>query len=112
MATKIKIKFSEDEYNAISDAIEHIANTCIVHDLYTLNLKERLEVMSTRLLSKKFKHQRSYQFSFSIVDTIELITRFATVGAYEKAICELIFEKQINPQFQSAVQMRMNFNNN
>ena len=108
MATKIKLKFSQTEYEAMSVFITHAAASVNVDGLTSLLVKEALEDMEARFLSKKYKHQKSYQFSISIVEAYVFFDYVAIMGNYEKAICELIYSKQLTPQLQRAVQVRMN----
>ena len=109
MATKIKIKLSRQEYETISTIIEHTANMVDVVDINSLYVKETLEEMNKHFLSKKYKSQTKYQFSLSMVEMFIFLNYVSTVGAYEKAVCQLIYDKQIAPQVNRAVQMRMGF---
>jgi len=109
MGTKIKIRLSRGEYETVSVIIISASKTFCVDDINSLYIKEALEAMGERFLAKKYKSQKNYQFSFSLIETHILFTLVATTGAYEKAVCELIYNEQIAPQVQRAVQMRMGF---
>ena len=107
--TKIKIKLSRQEYETISTIIEHAAKVVDVVDISTLFLKEAMEEMNAIFLSKKYKSQTRYQFSFSIVCMGVFLNYVENIGVYEKAVCQLIYDKQIAPQVSRAIQMRMWF---
>jgi len=112
MATKIKIKFSRPEYEAMRVFITHASAWLNVDGLISLLAKETLEDLKLRFDAKQYREQKSYQFSLSVMDAYVLMNHVAWMGDYERAVCELIFEQQIHKQLQRAVQMRMNFNNN
>jgi len=109
MATKIKIKLFRQEYETISTIIEHAAKVMDVVDISTLFLKEALEEMNAIFLSKKYKSQTKYQFSLSMVEMFIFLSYVENIGVYERAVCQLIYDKQIAPQVSRAIQMRMGF---
>ena len=113
--TKIKIKLNRDGYEALNGIVGHIAATFPVDDAYSLYVREELEKISAKLAAKKWKQQRAYCFSFTISETVVFMQWIGeamnVIGKYERAFYNLILTKEIMPQMQQAIQMRMNFNN-
>jgi hypothetical protein len=107
--TKIRIKLSRQEYETISTIIKHASNSVDVVDISSLYMKEALEELKALFLSKKYKSQTRYLFSFSIITMAIFLSFVGNLGAYEKAVCDLIYAKQIEPQVSRAIQMRMGF---
>jgi len=116
MATKIKIKLDKEQYDALGKIVSHVASTFQVNDAHSLYVREELEKIDAKLASRKWKLQAAYSFSLTISEAV-VFMRFVgeamnTLGGYERAICILIFTNQIAPQINTAVHVRMNFNNN
>ena len=113
MATKIKIKLSRQEYEAVSAIVTYAANMLCVVDTYSLYVKETLEYMKQRFDTKRFKLQNSYTFSLSIVEIVVFMQyvgeKMVQAGAYEFAVYHTIYENQIAPQASRAIQIRMSF---
>ncbi|MDR0206664.1 MAG: hypothetical protein LBI45_05350 [Bacteroidales bacterium] len=109
MATKIKIRLSRQEFETISTIITHAADIVDVFDVISLYTKEALEDLKFRFLSKQYKVQSRYQFSLTMVEMYIFLNNVGAIGLYEKAVCELIYNKQIAPQVSRAIQMRMGF---
>jgi len=113
MATKIKIKLSRQEYEAVSAIVTYATNMLDVVDTYSLYVKEILEEVNTLFLRKKFKLQNTYTFSFSIIGIylfVDYVGKIMTeIGTYERVLYELIYNSQIAPQIQRAIQIRMSF---
>jgi hypothetical protein len=111
--TKIKIKLSRQEYEAVSAIVTYCTKQAEVVDAFSLYEKEVLECIGQRLETKRWRLQKQYTFSLSIVEAVVFMKHVGTAmtqaGPYECAIYHTLYERQITPQTNRAVQMRMRF---
>jgi len=113
MATNIKIKLTRTEYEAIRTFVLYASFNLNVTDARSLYEKETLEVLSARFEAKTYKYQKSYNFSFSIIEMVVFMKYIGEAmqlsGSFERASYSLLYTQQIVPQVQRAIQMRMGF---
>ena len=111
--TKIKIKLSKQEYDALSPIVTHAAANISVVDAFSLYEKEVAEDIQRRFEARKWRMQSTYTFNLSIVETVVFIKHVGNAmkmaGNYECALYYNIYEQQIAVQTNRAVQMRMRF---